>query len=146
VRRETLICDTSFVSYFLCQQERPDRYPHWSPGDIARIKAALLAISIVTIAELRAGYADAGWGSRRVAEIEREWAGYLPLLLDDPHLNAWVQLWVAAKARGIAISDNDLWIAATAAGLGQTLVTCDRDHVRLAPDMPVEVVFFAPPV
>jgi predicted nucleic acid-binding protein len=61
-------------------------------------------------------------------------------------LNAWVQLWVAAKARGIAISDNDLWIAATAAGLGQTLVTCDRDHVRLAPVMPVEVVFFAPPV
>jgi hypothetical protein len=51
-RRETLICDTSFVSHLLCQQERPDRYPHWS---IARIKSAPLAIGIVTVAELPRG-------------------------------------------------------------------------------------------
>jgi predicted nucleic acid-binding protein len=66
--------------------------------------------------------------------------------LDEPYLNAWARLWTAAKARGVAVSDNDLWIAATAAFRGQTLVTCDRDHVRLAPELPVEVMFFAPPV
>jgi predicted nucleic acid-binding protein len=53
---------------------------------------------------------------------------------------------VAAKARGVAVSDNELWIAATAVGRRQALVTCDRDHVRLAPELPIEVLFFAPPV
>jgi predicted nucleic acid-binding protein len=144
--RETLICDTSFVSHLSRRKERPDRYAHWSADDLARIKAAFLAISIVTVAELRAGYMDAGWGSRKIAETERQWADFLPLLIDDPYLNAWARLWAAAKARGVAIGDNDLWIAATAAFRGQTLVTCDRDHVRLAPELPVEVMFLAPPV
>jgi predicted nucleic acid-binding protein len=145
-RRETLICDTSFVGHFSRRKERPDRYTHWSVDDIARIRAALLTISIVTIAELRAGYAGAGWGSRRVAEAERETAEFVPLMIDDPHLNEWARLWVAARNRGVALSDNDLWIAATAVVRHQTLVTCDRDHVRLAPELSVEVLFFAPPV
>jgi predicted nucleic acid-binding protein len=146
VYRETLICDTSFVSHLLSRRERPDRYSHWSPDDTARIRASLLAISVVTIAELRAGYLGAGWGSRRIAKTERQLADFLPLLIDDPHLNAWSRLWAAARARGVAVGDNDLWIAATAAVRGQTLVTCDRDHVRLAADLPVEVLFLAPPV
>jgi predicted nucleic acid-binding protein len=146
VRRETLICDTSFVGHFLRLKRWPDRYAHWNEDYIARIRAAVLAISIVTIAELRAGYIDAGWGSRRIAAAERRWAEFTPVLIDDPYLNAWAGLWSAAKARGVAISDNDLWIAATAAVRRQTLVTCDRDHVRLAPELPIEVLFFAPPV
>jgi predicted nucleic acid-binding protein len=145
-RRETLICDTSFVGHFSRRKERPDRYTHWSADDIARIRAALLTISIVTIAELRAGYVGAGWGSRRVGEAEREMAEFVPLMIDDPHLNEWARLWVAARSRGVALSDNDLWVAATAAVRRQTLVTCDRDHVRLAPELSVEVLFFAPPV
>jgi predicted nucleic acid-binding protein len=47
---------------------------------------------------------------------------------------------------GIAISENDLWIAATASLREQMLVTCDRDHLRIARDLPVEVVYLAPPV
>lgn len=105
MRRETLICDTSFVSHLLSREEWPDRNSHWRAADIARIRTSLLAISIVTISE-----------------------------------------WTAAKARGVAVGDNDLWIAATAALRGQALVTCDRDHVRLAPDLPIEVMFLAPPV
>jgi predicted nucleic acid-binding protein len=145
-RRETLICDTSFVGHFSRRKVRPGRYTHWSVDDVARIRSALLTISIVTIAELRAGYSGAGWGSRRVAEAEREIAEFVPLMIDDPHLNEWARLWTAARIRGVALSDNDLWIAATAAVRGQTLVTCDRDHVRLAPELPVEVLFLRPPV
>jgi len=146
VCRETLICDTSFVSHLLSREEWPDRYSHWRADDIARIRTSLLAISIVTISELRAGYLDAGWGSRRIAETERQWAGFLPLLIDDPYLNIWARLWTAAKARGVAVGDNDLWIASTAAFRGQALVTCDRDHVRIARDLPVEVLYLQPPV
>jgi predicted nucleic acid-binding protein len=145
VRRETLVCDTSFVAHFSRSKEKPDRYEHWSADVIGRIGAALLTVSIVTIAELRAGYAGAGWGSRRVAEAELEVADFIPLVIDDPHLNEWARLWVAARRRGAALSDNDLWIAATASARRQVLVTCDRDHMRIAPELGVEVVFLAPP-
>lgn len=145
-RRETLICDTSFVAHFSRRKERPDRYAHWSADGIARIRAALLTVSIVTVAELRAGHLGAGWGSRRVAKAEREIAEFVPLLIDDPHLNEWARLWVAARSRGVALSDNDLWIAATASARQQVLVTCDRDHVRIAPELGAEVIYLAPPV
>jgi predicted nucleic acid-binding protein len=143
---ETLICDTSFVSHLIDREVGLDRYEHWDPGVLDRVEAALLAVSIVTIAELRAGYVNAGWGSRRVANAERQVARFVPVLIDDPHLNEWTRLWVAARARGIALSDNDLWIAATACPRERTLVTCDRDHLRIAPELPGEVLFLQPPV
>lgn len=144
--REALICDTSFVSHFLRLDESPDRYTHWDEGAIQRVESELLAISIVTVAELRAGYLKAGWGTRRVARAERRLAEYLPLLIDDPHLNEWARLSAAARASGVVLSDNDLWIAATASVRSSVLVTCDRDHVRLAPELAGEVVFLQPPV
>ncbi len=146
VRRETLICDTSFVGHFLRMKERPEHYAHWDELDLARLAAATLAISIVTVAELRAGYLDAGWGTRRIALAERQWAAFLPLLIDDPYLNAWARLWATAKARGVAIGDYDLWVAATAGVRNNVLVTCDRDHVRIAPALAVEVLYLRPPV
>jgi predicted nucleic acid-binding protein len=56
------------------------------------------------------------------------------------------RLSAAARARGIALGDNDLWIAATASVRDSTLITCDKDHVRIARDLPVEVVYLQPPV
>jgi tRNA(fMet)-specific endonuclease VapC len=146
VSRETLICDTSFVSNLLRLDEAPERYAHWDQGVIDRVESELLAISVVTIAEVRAGYAKAGWGPRRVARDERRLAEYLPLLIDDPHLNEWARLSAAARASGVALSDNDLWIAATASVRSSVLVTCDRDHVRIAPELAGEVLYLQPPV
>jgi len=146
VSRETLVCDTSFVSNLLRLDEAPERYAHWDEGVIDRVESELLAISVVTIAEVRAGYAKASWGPRRVARAERRLAEYLPLLIGDPHLNEWARLSCAARASGVALSDNDLWIAATASVRSQVLVTCDRDHVRIAPELGGEVLYLAPPV
>lgn len=44
--------------------------------------------------------------------------------------------WQSAR-RGIAMSENDLWIAATALGVDATLVAADRDFGRL-PGLRVE--------
>lgn len=68
------------------------------------------------------------------------------LPIQGSYVDEWARLRVAARSKGIAISHNDLWIAATASVRRQVLVTCDRDHVRLAADLPVEVLFLAPPV
>ena len=41
------------------------------------------------------------------------------------------------RARGVALDENDLWIAATCLWLGATLVSRDRDFTRV-PGLPVE--------
>jgi predicted nucleic acid-binding protein len=143
---ETLVCDTSFLRHAWRWSQEPTRYAHWGAATLARVEAALLAISIVTIAEVRSGQLRGGWGGRRIARSERALAGFLPLTIDDPHLHEWARLRNAARSKGIAISDNDLWIAATASVRRSVLVTCDRDHLRIARDLPVEVVYLQPPV
>jgi predicted nucleic acid-binding protein len=143
---ETLICDTSFVSHSSRRMQAPDRYAHWDAATVRRVRSARLAISVVTIAEVRFGQLAMGWGVCRIVKSERRLATYLPLTIDDPHINEWARLSAAARSRGISLSDNDLWIAATASVRESVLVTCDRDHVRIARDLPIEVLFFAPPV
>jgi predicted nucleic acid-binding protein len=146
VRSETLICDTSFVSHLLRLEETPDRYAHWGEGIMGRVESEILAISVVTVAEIRAGYLNAGWGPRKVSRTERKLRRFLPLLIDDPHLNEWARLSSAARSSGVALSDNDLWIAATASVGSRALVTCDRDQVRIASELGGEVVYLQPPV
>ncbi len=143
---ETLVCDTSFVGHLWRRLEEPARYAHWDPSVIDRVEAAVLAISIVTIAECRSGHLKAGWGIRRVARDELALAALRPILIDNPHVEEWARLSAAARSHGIAIGDNDLWIAATACVREGVLVTCDRDHVRIARDLPVEVVYLQPPL
>ena len=144
--REILICDSSFVGHLLQQRKMPNRYEGWDEAVLERLFGGVLAISVVTIAEMRAGYLKARWGNRRVAESERTVAEFVPILIDNPHLDEWARLWAAARRRGIALSDNDLWIAATASVRERTLVTCDKDHVRIAPELGGEVLYLAPPV
>jgi predicted nucleic acid-binding protein len=144
--RQKIFCDSSFVGHLLRREKQPERYEHWDDAILASIEAASLAISIVTIAEIRAGYLNAGWGRPRVTRGELALARYLPILIDDPHLDEWARLRTAARTRGVALSDNDLWIAATASVRQSVLITCDRDHLRIARDLPVEVVYLQPPV
>jgi predicted nucleic acid-binding protein len=144
--RQKIFCDSSFVGHLLRRENQPERYEHWDDATLAGVEAASLAISIVTIAEIRAGYLNAHWGRRRVTREELALARYMPILIDGPHLDEWARLRVAARGRGIALSDNDLWIAAAASVRQSVLVTCDRDHVRIARDLAVEVVYLQPPV
>lgn len=143
---ETLICDTSFVGHLRRRVRVPARYEHWDIATIDRVEAASLAISVVTIAETRAGYRLAGWGGSRIESTEQELRRYHPIPVGRRYASEWARLRSAAWTGGVAISDNDLWIAATASRREQMLVTCDRDHVRIAPELAVEVLFLAPPV
>jgi predicted nucleic acid-binding protein len=143
---ESLICDSSFVGHLMRRRRLRAQYSHWDTTVLERVDAGDLAVSVVTIAEVRAGYLRAGWGDRRVEEAEGFLATFVPIAIDDPHLVEWARLWVAARKRGVALSDNDLWVAATASTRRQALMTCDRDHVRIAPEPDVEVIYFAPPV
>jgi predicted nucleic acid-binding protein len=76
--------------------------------------------------------------------VLRDVGRLLAATFDHVDLDEWARLKDLAKYGGIAISDNDLWIAATASTRGHPLVTCDKDQFRLDPHLPVEVIYLAP--
>jgi tRNA(fMet)-specific endonuclease VapC len=145
--RERLVFDTSVVGHLLRQEKYPERYAQWNAdGSSERMAQAARAISLVTIAEARAGYLIGGWRLAKMEESERHLATFVHIPVERDFVGEWARLCCQARKRGIAIGDNDLWIAATAHACGHPLVTCDRDHERIADDLGVEVVFLAPPV
>lgn len=87
------------------------------------------------------------WGARRTLLanrlLERE---FLRIPVGNRDADEWARLRAASRSIGVSIGVNDLWIAAAASVREHVLVTCDRDHERIAGEMPVEVVFLAPPV
>lgn len=92
------------------------------------------AISIVTVAELRAGVLAAASieiRDRRLSTLERI-AGTTILAVDKSVAKIWagMRAYLAASGRGVSI--NDVWIAATAAAHAMPIVTQDRDFEALS--------------
>jgi tRNA(fMet)-specific endonuclease VapC len=137
-----LLCDTSFVAASAKRSARPDQFAHWPRETVERIDTAILAISVITLAEARYGYLNAGWGVSRIEREERRLAGFLQLPLDLAIIDEWARLKVLSRQNGWNLADNDLWIAATASARGHALVTCDGDQARIN-DPGLEVVHLA---
>jgi len=92
------------------------------------------AISIVTVAELRAGILaapDIQSRDRRLHTLERISEATI-LALDHAAAQTWagMRAYLAASEKGM--SGNDLWIAATAAAAGLPVVTQDRNFYALS--------------
>lgn len=96
-------------------------------------------LSIVSIAEARVLARHRSWGEAKTQALEallREL-----VILDVSHervLDRYAEFRVLLRARGKALSDNDVWIAACAAAAGATLLTTDRDFEALADVVSVE--------
>lgn len=90
-----------------------------------------LAVSIITIGELRAGVLAAP----DVATTDRRLATLLATLeleaipVDAVVAEAWARLRQDLRDRGLRMPVNDSWIAATAIAHGVPLVTQDDDYV-----------------
>ena len=92
-----------------------------------------LAISVVTIGELRAGVlaaADVETRDRRLATLSEALA-FEPLPVDQPVAEAWARLRVLLRDMHKRMPVDDSWIAATAMSLGVPVVTQDEDYVEL---------------
>lgn len=122
------------------EAQAPQRYAHWSPETLGRIDAAILAISVMTLAEARYGYLKARWGEKRIADEEGRLAAYLLVPLDPRVVDEWARLRTVCEAAAVTVPDNDLWIAATAAARGYPLVTCDRKHQGRIQDSAVGLI------
>jgi predicted nucleic acid-binding protein len=89
-----------------------------------------LAVSVITVGELRAGVlaaADLETRDRRLATLAAV-LGLDPVPVDEAVARAWARLRVALRDVGRRMGVNDSWIAATAIALGVPLVTQDDNH------------------
>jgi predicted nucleic acid-binding protein len=92
-----------------------------------------LAVSVVTIGELRAGVlvaADADTRDRRLSTLTSAMA-LDPVPIDLVVSERWAQLRVQLRDTGTRMPVNDSWIAATALALRVPIVTQDDDYVVL---------------
>lgn len=92
-----------------------------------------LAISVVTVGELRAGVlaaADVATRDRRLATLT-EALTLEPMPIDQPIAEAWARLRVTLRDEGKRMPVNDSWIAATAISLGVPVVTQDDDCIEV---------------
>src|SRR5215217_5587404 len=114
---ETILCDTSFVSVV----QSGAGVTTWPEDTRTRLDAAVLAINIVTLAELRDGHIYAEWGEKRRARAEQLIASYLLVPLDMATVNECARLRALCRKTGVTVPDNDMWIAATANSRGWPL-------------------------
>ena len=92
-----------------------------------------LAVSVITIGELRAGVlsaADVDTRDRRLATLTSALA-LDPIPIDDAVAQAWTGLRVRLRDLRLRMPVNDSWIAATAISLGVPVVTQDDDYVNV---------------
>lgn len=93
-----------------------------------------LAVSVITIGELRAGVlaaSDSDVRDRRLATLTAAFA-LDPVPIDSAVAEAWAALRVRLRDLGLRMPVNDSWIAATAISLGVPVVTQDDDYVTIA--------------
>jgi predicted nucleic acid-binding protein len=93
-----------------------------------------LAVSIITIGELRAGVLAASDVTTRDTRLVTLTAAMTldPIAIDDDVTAQWARLRVMLRDSGQRMPVNDSWIAATAMALQVPIVTQDDDYVKLA--------------
>lgn len=117
-RAELGLADTSL--FIAMEQERQLR---GSPP-------MLLAVSVITIAELRLGVLAAGDGPTRARRLETltRADGLDPIPVDGAVAASWATLRLALRDAGTRMPLNDSWIAATAIAHGLPVVSQDSDY------------------
>lgn len=97
-----------------------------------------LAVSIITIGELRAGVLATNDVKIRDQRLTTLTAAMMldPVSVDDDVAAQWARLRVLLRDSGQRMPVNDSWIAATAMALDVPIVTQDDDYIRLV-ELPV---------
>lgn len=92
-----------------------------------------LAVSVITIGELRAGVLaadDVYTRDRRLVTLTAALA-LEPVPIDERVADAWARLRITLRDLSLRMPVNDSWIAATALALGIPVVTQDDDYVEV---------------
>jgi hypothetical protein len=95
---------------------------------------AELAVSVITVGELRTGVLAATDVATRVRRLDTftQVLAFDPIPIDQSVAEAWALLRLLLRDAGARLAINDSWIAATALARGLPLVTQDADYVDVA--------------
>ena len=120
----TLLLDTNIVSFILKRHPLAARY-------LVHLGGHALAVSFMTEAEMYEGAVRAGWGIRRMTQLEALLRTCFTVPADSDLCRLWA--WVRVQRRGRPIGAADAWIAASALRYGCDLVTHNpRDFQGIA--------------
>lgn len=96
------------------------------------IQGNIPVLSFTTVAEVHFGASHAGWGDRKIRELEAALRAYLIAPYDPQMAKLWgtlkAQARRAAHPLGANEHSNDLWIAATAIFHDAPLLSHNRRH------------------
>lgn len=105
---------------------------------IAEAGLSDIAISVITLAELRYGAACSQQPEANQQAIDTLASGIVVLGVDPAVVRIFGDVKVALRQQGMLIEDFDLLIAATARTFGLTLVTNNTDHFGRIPGLRLE--------
>jgi tRNA(fMet)-specific endonuclease VapC len=95
---------------------------------------------VVTEGELLSLALQWSWGSHKQEQLKFSLSFFQPKTIVDPDvMRMYATLDSHCKSLGHKMGKNDLWIAATAAAAGATLLTSDRDFDHLPPNLPARI-------
>jgi predicted nucleic acid-binding protein len=107
----------------------------------AHLVGAIPVLSFATVAEAHFGAARAGWGPRRISQLEEAIRRYLVAPYDDDLARLWGRLKSQAQKAGHPLGQNsqtnDLWICATAIYYDAPLLTLNLRHFQNFPGLVV---------
>lgn len=115
-------------------------YSDFMRGSTERVQvvraARSIAMPIIVLGELRAGFAAGDQGSTNAANLNRFLASprVLVLLPDEQTVHHYAQLHLQLRNKGAPIPTNDLWIASLVVQHQLVLCTSDR-HFRQLPQV-----------
>jgi tRNA(fMet)-specific endonuclease VapC len=98
-------------------------HPEFAPLYIAIVRGSELAVSFMTLAEMRQGALDANRGPRKCDVLEAYLADFRVLHSDNQLCSTRAAVRNESTRKGRRISSADAWIAATAMTLSVPLVT-----------------------
>jgi predicted nucleic acid-binding protein len=119
-----LVIDTDVASFIF------KWHPEFAPRYIAIVRGFALAVSFMTLGEMRQGALDANWGPRKCEVLETYLADFEVLHSDNLLCSTWAAVRNESTRKGRPISSADAWIAATAMVLSVPLVTNNPKDYR----------------
>ncbi|MEJ1962106.1 MAG: PIN domain-containing protein [Gammaproteobacteria bacterium] len=115
-----LVVDTDVASFIFKDGERGAAYSEL-------IGERCAGVTLLSIADLRAGVVRKNWGPRKIASLDEFLSRFLVIETSSEIANIGGGIRACCEQVGRAVSWPDAWIAATALWLDVPLVAHDRD-------------------